>query len=141
MTKSTSGLGAWLGPVVPAAFILVTFVVGWTLGQPLSGERDASALGSWFLFEVILASPFIVGLIMMLITRTGGPAWWAALAYSAAAGILGVIMDIVVLTSESSTAALGLLSAIVLQLVVLAPVTVVVALIIWAVRERRARSR
>lgn len=141
VTQSTSRLTAWLGPAVPAVFIAITFAVGWSLGQPLSGETDASAVGSWFLFVVILASPFIVGLIMLVFSRTCGPVWWTALAYSAAAGILGVVLDIAVLRSESSTASLGLLSAIVVQLVVLAPVTVVVALIIWALRLRSARLR
>lgn len=138
VTKSTSRLRAWAAPFVPAAFIVVTFVVGWILGRPLTGETDASALGAWVVFEVILASPFILGLIVVLISRAGGLVWWTALAYSAAAGILGVIMDIAVLSDESSAASLGLLSAIFAQLVLLAPVTVVVALIIWAVRFRSA---
>lgn len=138
VTQSTARLTARLAPAVPAVFIVVTYVVGWFLGRPLSGETDASALGSWFVFEVILASPFIFGLIVLLMSRTRGLVWWAALAYSAAAGILGVIMDIAVLSDDSSTAALGLLSAIFVQLVLLAPLTAVVALIIWTVRHRSA---
>lgn len=138
VTQSTVRLTARLAPVFPAVFIAITFVVGWSLGRPLSGETDASAVGSWFVFEVILASPFILGLIVLLMSRTRGSVWWAALAYSAVAGIFGVIMDIAVLSDESSTAALGLLSAIVVQLVVLAPLTVVVAIIIWAVEHRSA---
>lgn len=57
VTKSTACLGAWSARVVPAAFIVITFVVGWILGRPLTGETDASALVSWLLFVVILASP------------------------------------------------------------------------------------
>ncbi|WP_193095317.1 hypothetical protein [Brevibacterium sp. FME17] len=41
-----------------------------------------------------------------------------------------------VLSDESSTAALGLLSVIVVQLAMLAPLTFVVAFIIWTVRRR-----
>lgn len=106
------------------------------VGQPPRGPVDGAALLGWFAFTAILALPFVAALVVMLTARRGGLVWSTTLVYSLVAGLLGLSVDASVLTSQSSTAALGLVSAVVIQAVLLAPIAATIAFIVNIVRHR-----
>ena len=124
------------GPIVPVLFAIVTIAVASALGQPLRAPLDVAALLGWLAFTAVLVLPFVASLIVMLTARRGGLAWFTTLIYSLVAGVLGLGVDLSVLASESSTAALGLVSTVVVQGVLLAPIAATIAFIVNIVRQR-----
>ncbi|MGO2862844.1 MAG: hypothetical protein ACTIC1_16920 [Brevibacterium sp.] len=124
------------GPIVPVLFAIVTIAVASALGQPLRTPVDVAALLGWLGFTAVLVLPFVASLIVMLTARRGGLVWFTTLIYSLVAGVLGLGVDLSVLASESSTAALGLVSTVVVQAVLLAPIAATIAFIVNIVRQR-----
>lgn len=124
------------GPIVPVLFAIVTIAVASALGQPLRTPVDVAALLGWLGFTAVLVLPFVASLIVMLTARRGGLVWFTTLIYSLVAGVLGLGVDLSVLASESSTAALGLVSTVVVQGVLLGPIAATIAFIVNIVRQR-----
>lgn len=128
-----------IGLALPVLFILSTVAVSSALGQPLRGRVDLGELGLWALGTALLLTPFLAALTVMLNARRGGLVWTTALVYSGLSGMLGLGVGITVLRSEAATASLDLISALVVQVIVLAPVCAAVAFLVSIVRDSTRR--
>lgn len=123
--------------VVPALFVAMTLVITWFLAQPLRGGGVVAGIGSWLLSGLVLSVPFLAALVVMLIARAPLVVRMTALGYAIAAGLAGLVMDISVLTSEGSTASVGLVVMLALQVFAMLPLAFVVALVVGVIRRRR----
>lgn len=128
-----------LGAIVPVLFMLITIAVASSLGQPLRGGVDLGELTLWTAFTLMLLTPFIAAALVMLTARRGGSVWTTALVYTLLAGLLGVGVDITVLGTDFSSASLSLVSALIVQVLLLAPVCAAVAFLIGIVRDSARR--
>lgn len=124
------------GPCAPVLFICLTVAVASALGQPLRGAFVLGDLALWSAATAALSLPFISALIVMATARRGGLVWSTSLVYTLVAGLLGLGVDISVLGSEASTAPLGLISALIVQVLLLAPLSAAVAFVVHIVRQR-----
>ncbi|SDT01841.1 hypothetical protein [Microlunatus soli] len=122
---------------VPVMFVVMTYVFTWFLAQPLRGGATAGSVTSWLLSTLVVSVPFLASLAVLAITRST-LVQITALGYAIVAGLAGLIMDIAVVTSEGSTAPVGLAVMLAVQLFVMAPLAVVVALIVGVTRRRRS---
>lgn len=129
------------GVSVPIVFIGITLAVASTLGQPLRGPFDVAEFGLWAVATAVLCLPFVSALIVMSTARRGGLVWSTTLIYTVIAGLLGLGVDISVLSTESSTAPLGLVSALIVQILLLAPLSAAVAFVVHIVAERHCATR
>lgn len=124
--------GLW----VPVVFFLVTSVVSWLLIQPTRGDSNVTGLLTWLVSAIALSLPQLAAFAVM-VSSSAERLWRSALGYSFVAGILGVVVDISVIVSDSSTAVLGLFAALLAQIFVLVPVTVLVVALVHLARRRR----
>lgn len=129
------------GVSVPIVFIGLTLAVASTLGQPLRGPFDVAELGLWAVATAVLCLPFVSALIVMFTARRGGLVWSTSLTYTVIAGLLGLGVDISVLSSGSSTASTGLASALIVQVLLLAPLSAAVAFVVHNVTQRHSATR
>lgn len=125
----------WL---VPVAFVAMTFVITWFLAEPLRGGAVAAGIGSWLLGALVLSVPFLASLVVLLIPRSTLLVRMTALGYAIVAGLAGLFMDIAVLTSEGSTAPVGLAVMLAVQIFAMLPLAIVVAIIVGLIRRRRS---
>lgn len=128
-----------IGLGIPFLFILTTIAVSSSLGQPLRGGWDTGELVLWALGTLLLLTPFIAAFVVMLTARRGGLVWTTALIYAVVTGLLGVGADVTVLGTDASSASLTLVSALIVQVVLLAPVCAAVAFLVHIVRESARR--
>ncbi|UVI34451.1 hypothetical protein [Brevibacterium spongiae] len=126
---------ARIGLAVPVLLILATVAVASALGQPLRGGVDLGELGLWALGTALLLTPFLAALIVMLNARRGGLIWTTALVYSGLSGMIGLCVGIKLVGSEVSAVSLELISVLVVQVIVLAPVCAAVAFLVRIVRS------
>lgn len=123
------------GAAFPVFFAVVTIAVSSAIGQPLRGSVDLGELGLWTLGTLLLLTPFAAALAVMLNARRGGLVWTTALIYSLLAGTLGLCVDLGVLGTDPQSASLSFVSALVVQVIVLAPVCAAVAFLVRIVSE------
>jgi hypothetical protein len=128
-----------IGLIIPVAFILGTIAVASFLGQPLRGGFALGDFALWTVGTLFLLTPFIAALVVMLTARRGGLVSTTALVYASVCGLLGAGVDAAVISSESSTAAVGLVSALIVQVVLVAPVCAAVAFLVNIVRVSARR--
>ena len=128
-----------IGAIVPASFILITIAVSSSLGQPLRGGVEAAELIVWAAFTLMLLTPFIAAALVMLTARRGGLVWTTTLVYAVLTGLLGVGVDVTVLGTDFPSASLSLVSALIVQVVLLAPVCAAVAFLVHIVSESARR--
>ncbi|WP_210602274.1 hypothetical protein [Brevibacterium oceani] len=128
-----------VGVSIPVLLILATIAVSSTLGQPLRGGLDLGALILWALGTLLLLIPFIAALVVMLTARRGGLVSSTALVYSVLCGVVGIGVDTAVLGSDVSTASVSLVSALIVQVLLLAPVCAAVAFVISIARDSARR--
>ncbi|WAL39462.1 hypothetical protein BRM1_09245 [Brevibacterium sp. BRM-1] len=110
--------------------------------SPRDADVELLALGAVLL--LLRTLPFLATAVLMALVRTGGPAWAGGLAYALLAGALEVWVDVSVLTSDSSTAGIGLIMGPALSVCLVAPAVAIVCALavgIRRLRRRRARSR
>ncbi|WP_166971968.1 hypothetical protein [Brevibacterium atlanticum] len=130
---------ARIGVSIPLLLILATIAVSSALGRPLRGGFDLSALVLWVLGTLVLVIPFISALVVMLTARRGGLVSSTALVYSVLCGVVGLGVDAAVLGSDVSAASVSLVSALIIQVVLLAPVCAAVAFLISIARDSARR--
>ncbi|MGC2974973.1 hypothetical protein ACPUD8_04625 [Brevibacterium sp. FAM 25378] len=123
------------GATCPVFFALTTIAVSSAIGQPLRGSVDLGELGLWTLGTLLLLTPFAAALAVMLNARRGGLVWTTALSYSVLAGVLGLCVDLGVLGTDPQSAPLSFLSALIVQVIVLAPVCAAVAFLVRIVSD------
>lgn len=125
---------AW---VIPAAFVVMTFAFTWPMSRPLADGGGLRGVGSWLLATAVLTIPFLAALLIMVIWRSSLLMLITALAYVVVAGLLGLAMDVAVITSDGSTAAVGLAVMLAIQIFVLVPLAAVGAVIARLARSGR----
>lgn len=121
--------------VVPLACIAMTLTFNWIIAEPLHRAHHGSTIGSWLAGSLALCAPYLMASALILVARRSALARTATLGYLVAAGVLGLLMSIWVLSSEHSTAPIGLVIMLVLQVFVLGPLGLLVAVLVWAVRR------
>lgn len=128
-----------IGVSIPLILILATIAVSSALGQPLRGDIEIGGLVVWALGTLLLLTPFIAALVVMLTARRGGLVSTTALVYSVLCGIVGIGVDAAVLNTDAASATVSLVSALIVQVVLLAPVCAAVAFLVDIAR-RAARG-
>lgn len=142
MAAQTVGLRrviARIGLALPIAFITATIAVSSALGQPMRGSVDLGELGLWAAGTLLLLLPYAAAFVVMVSSRRGGLIWTTALVYTGLSGLLGLGVQMNVLLGDSSTATFSLMSAFVVQAIVLAPVCAAVAFLVRIVRDSTRR--
>lgn len=129
MSQQSKRPGRWM-LVVPIAFVVMTMVFTWIFTEPLRGVPLASGIVTWILLGLLLSVPFLASLVAMIKGSAAPRIRRAALGYALACGLAGLGMNIAVLTSEGSTAPVGLVVMLVLQVVVALPATVAVTVLV-----------
>lgn len=134
-TVGARRLIARFGLSIPLFFVVATIAAASTLGQPLRGGFDLAAFALWTGGTLLLLSPFAAALIVMLNSRRGGLVWTTTLVYTIIAGVLGLSVAAAVFGADLSTAAFSLVSALIVEVVLLAPVCAAVAFLVRIVRD------
>lgn len=123
------------GVAVPVSLALATIAVSSAIDQSLRGGVEPAELGLWLLGTLLLLTPLAAASVVMLGARRGGLVWTTGLVYSAIAGVIGLCVDANVLGTDLSSASGSLISALIVQVGVLAPVCAAAAFVIRIVCE------
>jgi hypothetical protein len=119
--------------IVPILFAAVPVAAMFWAALGSDGSAPLAALG----FMVFAVVPFAVIAFALLRAASVGWLWWAMLIYAVVAGLFGVIFCVSILTSESSTAAIGFVFLPVYQLVGIPVAVLIGALSAWVGARRR----
>jgi hypothetical protein len=119
--------------IVPILFATVPIVSMFWAALGSDGSAPLAALG----FMVFAVVPFAVIAFVLLRAAFVGWLWWAMLIYAVVAGLFGVIFCVSILTSESSTAAIGFVFLPVYQLAGIPVAVLIGALAAWVGARRR----
>lgn len=84
--------------------------------------------------------PYAIAAVLLVTARNIGWLWWTALVYAVAIGITGIAMDLSIITSDSSTAAIGFVALPFFQLLALIAALIVGGLVGLVLRIRTQRS-
>ncbi|SDS66426.1 hypothetical protein SAMN04489752_2213 [Brevibacterium siliguriense] len=134
-TRGIRRLVSRTGAACPVLIAIVTIAVSSAIGQPLRGSVDLGELGLWTLGTLLRLTPFAAAVAVMLNARRGGLVWTTALVYSIIAGIIGLCVDVDLLRTDSQSASLSFVSALIVQVVVLAPLCAAVAFLVRIVSD------
>lgn len=113
----------------------MTLAFNWMFAEPLHGAHDGRGIGSWLVGSLALCTPYLMASLLIMVARRSLLVRVTTLGYLVAAGVLGLLMNIWVLTNESSTAPIGLVIMLVLQVFVLGPLGLLAAVLVWVVRR------
>lgn len=139
ITRERRSRRAWavLVPVGGALVPLATMLWAARPWQRAASAGDLAVTAAMIGFALL---PYAIAAVLLVTARNIGWLWWTALVYAVAIGITGIAMDLSIMTSDSSTAAIGFVALPFFQLLGLIAALVVGGLVGLLLRVRTQRS-
>lgn len=131
----------WASAVWQIAMVSVTFVTVALLMEPFAGGGSVGAATSWVVWSLVLSVPYILAFAFTFLPRQRRWMWIPAAVYGAVSGILGGFVDISVVTNASSTAAVGIFLALIVQLCVAGPLVILISFLVRRARVAQSRPK
>lgn len=120
-----------VGALVPLAAML------WA-GRPWQDPSSLGDLGILALFVGFGLLPYAIAAVVLIAARSLDWLWWSILGYAVIIGVAGAILDLLIVTDDSSTAAIGFVFVPLYQLGCL-PIALVVGAVAGLLISRRRR--